>query len=108
MLSFLLNSHLLNNPRILVPIISSEGLTPSIDSLIYVYLLALLCNLGLAVDQTEEVISIEARLLGISFCTDRLSQVLPTQLTDDKLAAHLNLWAQFCIRLLLLNCLNFI
>lgn len=58
-LSFLLLTHLLHDALVLKPVVALVGLTTTVNGVLDVDLLALLCDLCLAVDQAEEVISVE-------------------------------------------------
>ena len=58
-LSFLLLTHLLHDALVLKPVVALVGLTTTANGVLDIGLLALLSDLCLAVDQAEEVISVE-------------------------------------------------
>ena len=91
-LGLLLLAHLLHNSLILGPGICLVGLSSAPHAILDVRLLALLGDLGLAVDQTQEVISVQTGTSVIIVSLDDFGQSLLLQLVGDKFLAHRSLY----------------
>ena len=91
-LGLLLLAHLLHNSLILGPGIRLVGLSSALHAILDVRLLALLSDLGLTVDQAQEVISVQTDTCVIIVSLDDFGQSLLLQLVSDKFLAHRGLY----------------